>query len=90
MLVVENISLSFRGLRALDGVSLSVGPHELVGIIGPNGSGKSTLFNVVSGIYRAELGRCARRRKVHPEPGTPGSSLWDLRARSRTNACSAI
>ncbi|HEY1945170.1 MAG TPA: ABC transporter ATP-binding protein [Roseiarcus sp.] len=56
MLVVENISLSFRGLRALDSVSLSVGSHELVGIIGPNGSGKSTLFNVISGVYRADSG----------------------------------
>jgi ABC-type branched-subunit amino acid transport system ATPase component len=56
MLVVENISLSFRGLRALDGVSLSVGSNELVGIIGPNGSGKSTLFNVISGVYKADSG----------------------------------
>lgn len=56
MLVVENVSLSFRGLRALDGVSLSVGSHEMVGIIGPNGSGKSTLFNVISGVYRADSG----------------------------------
>ncbi len=57
MLVVENISLSFRGLRALDGVSLSVGSHEMIGIIGPNGSGKSTLFNVISGVYRADTGK---------------------------------
>jgi branched-chain amino acid transport system ATP-binding protein len=56
MLVVDNVSLSFRGLRALDGVSLSVGTGEMVGIIGPNGSGKSTLFNVISGIYRADAG----------------------------------
>jgi branched-chain amino acid transport system ATP-binding protein len=56
MLLVDNVSLSFRGLRALDGVSLSIGPGEMVGIIGPNGSGKSTLFNVISGIYRADAG----------------------------------
>lgn len=56
MLVVDNVSLSFRGLRALDGVSLSIGAGEIVGIIGPNGSGKSTLFNVISGIYRADAG----------------------------------
>jgi branched-chain amino acid transport system ATP-binding protein len=56
MLLVENVALSFRGLRALDGVSLSIGAGELVGIIGPNGSGKSTLFNVISGIYRADAG----------------------------------
>ena len=37
MLVVDNVSLSFRGLRALDGVSLSIVTGEMVGIIGPNG-----------------------------------------------------
>lgn len=56
MLRVENVSLSFRGLRALDGVELSVSDHEIVGVIGPNGSGKSTLFNVISGVYRADMG----------------------------------
>jgi branched-chain amino acid transport system ATP-binding protein len=56
MLLVDNVSLSFRGLRALDCVSLSIGSGEMVGIIGPNGSGKSTLFNVISGIYRADAG----------------------------------
>jgi len=56
MLQVDDVSLSFRGVRALDGISLSVGADEMVGIIGPNGSGKSTLFNVISGIYRADGG----------------------------------
>lgn len=56
MLLVENVSLSFRGLRALDGISLSIGSGEMVGVIGPNGSGKSTLFNVISGVYRADAG----------------------------------
>jgi len=56
MLRVDNVSLSFRGVRALDGIDLSVGRDEIVGIIGPNGSGKSTLFNVISGVYRADAG----------------------------------
>ena len=56
MLRVDKLSLSFRGVRALDGVDLSVDDHEIVGIIGPNGSGKSTLFNVISGVYRADGG----------------------------------
>ena len=56
MLRVDKVSLSFRGVRALDGVDLSVDDHEIVGIIGPNGSGKSTLFNVISGVYRADGG----------------------------------
>lgn len=56
MLDVSDIRLSFRGVRALDGISLSIEAGETLGIIGPNGSGKSTLFNVISGIYRPDQG----------------------------------
>ncbi|HVY16371.1 MAG TPA: ABC transporter ATP-binding protein [Rhodopila sp.] len=59
MLAVSDIRLSFRGVRALDGVSLTIGAGETLGIIGPNGSGKSTLFNVISGIYRPDSGSVA-------------------------------
>jgi branched-chain amino acid transport system ATP-binding protein len=57
MLAVENVHLSFQGVRALAGVSLTVEAGETLGIIGPNGSGKSTLFNVISGIYKPDRGR---------------------------------
>lgn len=57
MLTVSDIHLSFRGVRALAGVSLTVESGETLGIIGPNGSGKSTLFNVISGIYKPDRGR---------------------------------
>jgi branched-chain amino acid transport system ATP-binding protein len=56
LLEASGISLAFNGVRALDGVDLSIEQGELVGIIGPNGSGKSTLFNVLSGIYRCDSG----------------------------------
>ena len=56
MLTVSDVRLSFRGVKALDGVSLTIEPGEALGIIGPNGSGKSTLFNVVSGIYKPDAG----------------------------------
>ena len=49
ILVVEGLTKSFGALRAVDGVSLSVRPGEILGIAGPNGSGKSTLFNLISG-----------------------------------------
>lgn len=59
LLEVSRVSLSFRGVRALVDVDLSIAQGELLGIIGPNGSGKSTLFNVLSGIYRCDAGEIA-------------------------------
>ena len=50
MLRLENISVSYGGLRALDGVNLTVGQGEFVAIVGPNGAGKTTLFRAISGI----------------------------------------
>jgi ABC-type branched-subunit amino acid transport system ATPase component len=56
MLKVENVYKSFGGILALYGVSFSVEPHSITGLIGPNGSGKSTLFNVISGFYSKDRG----------------------------------
>ena len=50
MLDIEDFSVAYGGLRALSGVSLSVGEGQLVAIVGPNGAGKSTLFKAISGI----------------------------------------
>jgi branched-chain amino acid transport system ATP-binding protein len=56
LLEVSGVSLAFAGVRALDGVSLSVPRGSLTAVIGPNGAGKSSLFNVVSGVYRPQAG----------------------------------
>ncbi|MEV5646049.1 branched-chain amino acid ABC transporter ATP-binding protein/permease [Streptomyces flaveolus] len=56
LLSVEGVSKQFRGLRALDEVTLAVDQGEIRGVVGPNGSGKTTLFNVISGFYRATAG----------------------------------
>ncbi len=56
MLKVENVYKSFGGILALNGVSFSVKPNSITGLIGPNGSGKSTLFNVISGFYNKDRG----------------------------------
>ncbi len=53
---VENLSLSFAGVRALDGVSLDVAKGALFAVIGPNGAGKTSLFNCISGVYRPQQG----------------------------------
>jgi branched-chain amino acid transport system ATP-binding protein len=47
----ENISISFGGLRALDGVSFQVNKGEIFSIIGPNGAGKTTIFNCINRYY---------------------------------------
>ncbi len=56
-LVVQNMTKTFEGLRALDDVNLRVGKGEILGLIGPNGSGKTTLVNVVTGVLPPSAGR---------------------------------
>lgn len=57
LLRVEALTKSFKGLRALQDVTLEIREGEILGLVGPNGSGKSTFINVVSGHYRADAGR---------------------------------
>ncbi|MCL4146791.1 UNVERIFIED_CONTAM: hypothetical protein GTU68_056698 [Idotea baltica] len=51
MLSVDNITVRFGGIVALDGLSFTIDEGQICGLIGPNGAGKTTLFNVVSRIY---------------------------------------
>ena len=57
MLEVQNLSMRFGGLLAVDQVSLDVQEREIVSIIGPNGAGKTTVFNCMSGFYRPTGGK---------------------------------
>jgi branched-chain amino acid transport system ATP-binding protein len=55
-LQVSNLTKSFGGIVALDGVSFEVKPGEIMGLIGPNGAGKTTIFNCISRLYDADGG----------------------------------
>ncbi len=55
-LIVRDLTKDFAGLRAVDGVSFSVRPGEIMGLIGPNGSGKTTTINVITGLLHITSG----------------------------------
>ena len=56
LLDVEDVTMRFGGIVALDGLSFSIDESHICGLIGPNGAGKTTMFNVVSRIYQPTLG----------------------------------
>ncbi|NEY92037.1 ABC transporter ATP-binding protein [Tabrizicola oligotrophica] len=57
LLVVQNLSIAFGGLKAVDDMSLTIRRGSVAGLIGPNGAGKSTLFNLIAGYYQPDSGR---------------------------------
>ena len=56
LLDLQGVSMSFGGLKVIDGLDLHVDEGEIVSVIGPNGAGKTTLFNLVTGVYAPEQG----------------------------------
>ena len=57
MIEVEDLHMHFGGIRAVDGVSLSIAGGSITGLIGPNGAGKTSLFNVIAGAYKPTSGK---------------------------------
>jgi len=76
LLQINEVRKAFGNLRALDGVTFSVGEKEVHILIGPNGSGKTTLINVVSGFYRPDSGEVTLGGK--PITGMPAHKLYAL------------
>jgi branched-chain amino acid transport system ATP-binding protein len=70
LLKVDNISLSFGGVKALTDISFEIREHEVLAIIGPNGAGKSSMLNCINGFYHPQEGtitfRGEQRRQMRP------------------------
>ena len=56
MLEVKNLCIQFGGLKAVDGLNLTIYKGQLYGLIGPNGAGKTTVFNMLTGVYKPTSG----------------------------------
>ncbi len=59
MLEVNNLGISFGGLRAVNNFNVSIEKGQLYGLIGPNGAGKTTIFNLLTGVYKPDTGSVA-------------------------------
>ncbi len=90
-LVVTDLARRFGGVRALDGVSLSIEEGERRGVIGPNGAGKTTLFNVLSGELAPSGGRVEFfGAEVTGEPTWRLARRGLARVYQRTELCAAL
>lgn len=56
LLSIHAVSKRFRGLVAVDGVTMSIDKGDIYAVIGPNGAGKTTLFNIIAGVFRPDQG----------------------------------
>ncbi len=56
LLSVNNVSLSFKGIKAIASISFDVMENEICALIGPNGAGKSSMLNIINGVYQAQEG----------------------------------
>ncbi len=68
ILEIDDLVMTFGGLRAIDGVSMHIDEGEIAALIGPNGAGKTTIFNCITGVYKPTEGTVKiRNRKGHAE-----------------------
>jgi len=56
VLKIENLGISFGGLKAVDNLNLEIKKKQLYGLVGPNGAGKTTVFNMITGVYQPTQG----------------------------------
>jgi ABC-type branched-subunit amino acid transport system ATPase component/ABC-type branched-subunit amino acid transport system permease subunit len=78
LLKLANVSLSFGGVRAIDGVDLEIRMGEVHGLIGPNGSGKTTMLNVISGYYAPQQGQVRLNEEILPPRAAAARAGWRI------------
>lgn len=66
LVTVDRLEMRFGGIKAIEGLSLTVGEGQITSVIGPNGAGKTTLFNCLTGFYKPTAGSI---RMMHPRHG---------------------
>ena len=81
ILELENVTMQFGGVVAVDSLSMHVDKGEIVALIGPNGAGKTTAFNVVTGVYAPTNGNVKMRGKIIAQ-GHPTGKMKKLYAGS--------
>jgi branched-chain amino acid transport system ATP-binding protein len=76
LLAVENVSLAFGGVKAVNDVSFDIRKSEIRAIIGPNGAGKTSMLNIINGFYQPQHGRITfkgeTRAKMRPHDAAKG------------------
>lgn len=74
MLKIDNVTMKFGGVVAVNGFNAEIKDGEIVGLIGPNGAGKTTAFNMVTGVYKPTSGQI-----IYNPQGSQPTPLTDLR-----------
>jgi branched-chain amino acid transport system ATP-binding protein len=86
MLKLENVTIKFGGLTAVNDVSLGIQEGSIFGLIGPNGAGKTTLFNLISGVYKPTSGKILYQNKeIHGKPSYKIAELGIARTYQNIN-----
>jgi branched-chain amino acid transport system ATP-binding protein len=78
LLEVQDISIAFGGVKALDKVSFNVREHEILAIIGPNGAGKSSMLNCINGFYHPQEGIISFKGQPRKQMQTHLSALQGI------------
>ncbi len=78
VLRLENLSMRFGGLKAVDKLSFSIKEHEIFGLIGPNGAGKTTVFNCITQFYKPSEGHVFFRTNKGQTEELVGQKVHDI------------